>query len=109
MLGQLAGRRHEVITAYRIQRASAATERAVSTTVKFRLLASEEIAAYIASGEWQGKAGGYAIQGIAAVFTSEIRGSFTNVVGLPLAEAVADLRALGGAPRWPPPGFGVSA
>ena len=77
--------------------------------MKFRLLASEEIAAYIASGEWQGKAGGYAIQGIAAVFTSEIRGSFTNVVGLPLAEAVADLRALGGAPGWPPPGFGVSA
>jgi septum formation protein len=109
MLGELCGRRHEVITAYRIQRGAAATERAVSTAVRFRLLGGEEIAAYVISGEWHGKAGGYAIQGIAAAFASEIRGSFTNVVGLPLAEALADLRALGGAPGWPRPGFGVGA
>jgi septum formation protein len=107
MLGQLAGRSHEVITAYRIQHGAGAAERAVSTTVKFRLLAPEEVAAYIQSGEWQGKAGGYAIQGIAGLFASEVRGSFTNVVGLPLAEVVADLRALGALSSWPRPGFGV--
>ncbi len=108
MLGALSGRRHEVITAYRIERAGAVAERTVITVVKFRLLASEEVAAYVASGEWQGKAGGYAIQGIGALFASEIRGSITNVVGLPLSEAVADLRALGGLPGWPPPGFGAT-
>jgi septum formation protein len=107
MLTALAGRRHEVITAYRAQRAAAVAERMVSTVVKFRLLSAEEIAAYVQSGEWQGKAGGYAIQGIAAVFASEIRGSITNVIGLPLAEVVADLRALGALAGWPPPGFGV--
>jgi septum formation protein len=109
MLAQLAGRRHEVITAYRIERGPAAAERVVSTTVKFRLLAPEEIAAYQESREWEGKAGGYAIQGIAGLFASEIRGSFTNVVGLPLAEVVADLRALGALTGWPRSGFGVGA
>jgi septum formation protein len=109
MLSQLAGRRHDVLTAYRIQRGAAVAERTVSTVVKFRLLASDEIAAYVESGEWQGKAGGYAIQGIGALFAGEIRGSITNVVGLPLAEAVADLRASGALPGWPRPGFGVGA
>jgi septum formation protein len=109
MLGRLAGRRHEVVTAYRVQRGAAVAERAVTTTVSFRLLAPDEIAAYVESGEWRGKAGGYAIQGIAALFATEIRGSITNVVGLPLAEVVADLRAVGGLPHWPPPGFGGNA
>jgi septum formation protein len=106
MLGRLAGRRHDVMTAYRVQRGAAVAERAVSTVVNFRLLAPEEIAAYVASEEWRGKAGGYAIQGIAALFATEIRGSITNVVGLPLAEVVADLRAVGGLPGWPPRAFG---
>jgi septum formation protein len=106
MLRRLAGRRHEVTTAYRVQRGSAAAERAVSTTVAFRLIAPAEIDAYVASGEWEGKAGGYAIQGIAAVFATEIRGSLTNVIGLPLAEVIADLRAVGGLASWPPAGFG---
>jgi septum formation protein len=109
MLARLAGRRHEVTTAYRIVRGDAAVARAVSTTVSFRLLAPAEIEAYLDSGEWQGKAGGYAVQGIAALFVPELRGSITNVVGLPLAEVVADLRALGGAPGFPPRGFGVAA
>ena len=109
MLRRLAGRRHDVVTAYRVQRGAAVAERAVTTVVNFRLLAPEEIAAYVASGEWRGKAGGYAIQGIAALFATEIRGSITNVVGLPLAEVVADLRAVGGLPNWPPPGFGGNA
>jgi septum formation protein len=108
MLTALAGRKHEVVTAYRAQRAAAVAERLVSTVVKFRLIAAEEIAAYVQSGEWRGKAGGYAIQGIAALFASEIRGSITNVIGLPLAEVVADLRALGALAGWPPPGFGVN-
>jgi septum formation protein len=106
MLRRLAGRRHDVVTAYRAQRGAAVAERAVTTVVNMRLLAPDEIAAYVASGEWRGKAGGYAIQGIAALFATEIRGSITNVVGLPLAEVVADLRAVGGLPNWPPPGFG---
>jgi septum formation protein len=109
MLTALGGRRHEVLTAYRIQRGEATAERTVSTVVKFRLVGVDEIAAYLESGEWQGKAGGYAVQGIAALFASEVRGSITNVVGLPLAEVVADLRALGALPHWPRPGFGVGA
>jgi septum formation protein len=108
MLAALAGRRHEVLTAYRVERAGAVAERTVATSVSFRLIAADEIAAYVASGEWQGKAGGYAIQGIAAVFASDIRGSFTNVVGLPLAEVIADLRAVGGLGRWPVPAFGAA-
>jgi septum formation protein len=107
MLRKLAGRRHEVTTAYRVQRAAAVAERAVSTAVTFRLIAPAEVDAYVASGEWSGKAGGYAIQGIAAVFATEIRGSLTNVIGLPLAETIADLHAVGGLTGWPPRGFGV--
>jgi septum formation protein len=108
MLQALSGRRHEVITGFRVARGEQSAARAVSTAVSFRLVAADEVAAYVASGEWRGKAGGYAVQGIAAIFAAEIRGSFTNVVGLPLAEVIADLRAVGGLPRWPPPGFGVA-
>jgi len=108
MLSRLAGRRHEVITAFRVQHGTAAAGRRVSTAVAFRLLAPAEIAAYVAHGEWQGKAGGYAIQGVASVFVSEVRGSFTNVVGLPLAETIADLQAVGALAAWPPAGFGNS-
>ena len=107
MLQRLSGRRHEVITAYHIRHRGTAVERAVTTAVSFRLLAPAEIEAYVASGEWQGKAGGYAVQGIAALFTTELRGSLTNVIGLPLAEVVADLRAAGALPNYPPPGFGA--
>jgi septum formation protein len=62
----------------------------------------------VASGEWQGKAGGYAIQGIAAVFATEVRGSITNVIGLPLAEVIADLRAAGALATFPPAAFGAA-
>lgn len=109
MLGRLSGRRHEVITAYHIRHRGTAVERAVTTAVTFRLLSPAEVEAYVASGEWQGKAGGYAVQGIAALFATELRGSLTNVIGLPLAEVVADLRAAGGLPDFPPPGFGAAA
>jgi septum formation protein len=109
MLQRLSGRRHEVITAYHIRHRGAVVERVVTTAVTFRLLAPAEVDAYVASGEWQGKAGGYAVQGIAALFASELRGSLTNVIGLPLAEVVADLRAVGALPNYPPPAFGGAA
>jgi septum formation protein len=108
MLSRLSGRRHEVITAYHIRHRATIVERAVTTAVTFRLLSPAEIDAYVASGEWRGKAGGYAVQGIAALFATELRGSLTNVIGLPLAEVVADLRASGALVRYPPPGFGAT-
>ncbi len=108
MLQRLAGRRHEVLTAYRIRLGARAVERLVSTFVTFRSLDAAEVAAYLASDEWRGKAGAYAIQGIAGSFVTEVRGSFTNVVGLPVAEVLADLRALEALPGYPPPAFGVS-
>jgi septum formation protein len=109
MLARLAGRRHEVATAYRIRAGDALVERTVTTAVAFRALAPAEVEAYVASGEWRGKAGGYAVQGIAGAFVTELRGSVTNVIGLPLAEVVADLRAAGALPRWPPAAFGAGA
>jgi septum formation protein len=107
MLQRLAGHRHEVLTAYRIRHGERRVERTVSTLVTFRSLDAGEVAAYLACGEWRGKAGAYAIQGIAGSFVTDIRGSFTNVVGLPLAEVLADLRALEALPGYPPPAFGV--
>jgi septum formation protein len=109
MLRRLAGRRHEVITAYRAQFAGRMVERVVSTGVSFRSLDPAELRAYLDCGEWQGKAGAYAIQGIAGAFAIEVRGSFSNVVGLPLAEVIADLRALEALPSYPPPAFGGNA
>jgi septum formation protein len=109
MLRRLAGRRHEVMTAYRAQFAGRMVERVVSTGVSFRSLDPAELQAYLDCGEWQGKAGAYAIQGIAGAFAIEVRGSFSNVVGLPLAEVIADLRALEALPGYPPPAFGGNA
>lgn len=102
MLARLAGRRHEVTTAYRVHLAGRDIDRAVTTTVAMRLLEPRELDAYVACGEWRGKAGGYAVQGVAAAFVTELRGSLTNVVGLPLAEVLADLRAIGGLAAYPP-------
>lgn len=96
MLAQLAGRSHRVVTGYAIRAPDgASTARAVTTEVDFRELAAEEIEGYLASGEWRGKAGGYAAQGIAAAFVTAVRGSFTNVIGLPLAEVLMDLERTG--------------
>ena len=106
MLLALAGRRHDVTTAYRISFGGRTLDRAVTTTVSFRSLQPAEVDAYVASGEWKGKAGGYAVQGRAGAFVTELRGSHTNVIGLPLAEVLADLLALGALPAYPPPGFG---
>jgi septum formation protein len=67
--------------------------RLVETMVRFKRLEAAEIDAYLASGEWRGKAGGYAIQGRAAAFVAFLAGSYSNVVGLPLFETVALLEA----------------
>jgi septum formation protein len=109
MLTLLAGRRHEVTTAYKIRHGDRAVDRAVTTLVAVRALRAAELDAYLACGEWRGKAGGYAVQGIAGAFITELRGSHTNVIGLPLAELLADLQALEALPRYPRPAFGDTA
>jgi len=107
MLARLAGRRHEVITGTAVRFGARRTERTVTTLVAMRALQPAELDAYLACGEWRGKAGGYAVQGIAAAFVTDLRGSVTNVIGLPVAEVIADLLALGALTRYPPAGFGV--
>ena len=91
----LSGRRHRVTTAITVAGTGRAVHRAVETTLRFRQLAAAEIDAYLDSGEWRGKAGGYAIQGRAAAFIPWIQGSFSAVVGLPLAETAAILAGFG--------------
>ena len=92
----LSGRRHRVLSAVAL-RAPGGTlrERLSETQVRFKRLSHEEIAAYLASGEWHGKAGGYAIQGSAEGLIAWISGSHSGVVGLPLFETRALLRAAG--------------
>lgn len=91
----LSGRRHRVLTAVALAHGGRLRERLVETTIRFRPLSAAEIEAYLASGEWQGKAGGYAIQGRAAAFALWMQGSYTGVVGLPLAETAVLLAAIG--------------
>ncbi len=79
----LSGRRHRVYGGIVVQKPGAKPlRRTVMTVVRFKRLTKAEIEGYLASGEWQGKAGGYAIQGRAAAFIAGINGSYTNVVGL---------------------------
>ncbi len=75
--------------------------RHVQSQVTFKRLSADEIAAYLASGEWQGKAGGYAIQGRAAALIRFVSGSYSNVVGLPLFETAQLLAGRGYRPRCP--------
>lgn len=82
----LSGRRHRVMTCVAVIRNGQLRSKTVTTIVRFGRLTTRDIDTYIASGEWQGKAGGYAIQGRAAAFIPFISGSHSNVVGLPLAE-----------------------
>ncbi len=92
----LSGRRHRVLGAVAIIAPGGRLgERLVETRVAFKRLESDEIAAYLGSEEWRGKAGGYAIQGRAATFVRSLNGSYSNVVGLPLFETNALLRGLG--------------
>jgi nucleoside triphosphate pyrophosphatase len=97
-LALLSGRRHRVITAVFLRGPGGRCgERLVQSVVGFARLSEREIAAYLASQEWRGKAGGYAIQGCAAAFIRFVSGSYSNVVGLPLFETAQLLRGLG----WP--------
>ncbi len=91
----LSGRRHRVATAICLRQGDRVAERQVETRVRFKRLSEAEIAAYLASDEWRGKAGGYAIQGMAEAFIPAINGSYSNVVGLPLVETVGLLRGAG--------------
>ena len=98
-LALLSGRRHRVFGAVALRAPDGRQgRRLVVTAVRFKRLHAAEIAAYLASGEWRDKAGGYAIQGRAAAFVPAINGSYSNVVGLPLTET-ADLLA-GFGFRW---------
>ena len=86
----LSGRNHRVYTAICIVTPKEAfRQRLVETRVRFKRLSNEDLEAYLASGEWRGKAGGYAIQGLAGTFVVKMVGSYTNVVGLPLYETLS--------------------
>jgi septum formation protein len=91
----LSGRRHRVMTAVCLMLGSRTWERRVETRIKFKRLSDAEVSAYIRSGQWHGKAGGYDIRGMAAAFIPEIYGSYTNVVGLPLCETAGLLQGAG--------------
>ena len=92
----LSGRAHRVHTAISMRTAgSSARRRLVETRVRFKRLSSAEVAAYLASGEWRGKAGGYAIQGLAGAFVVKLIGSYSSVVGLPLYETASLLASDG--------------
>lgn len=97
----LSGRRHKVITALAMRTADALRFRDVVSTVRMKRLSGEEIAEYLETGDWKGKAGGYAIQGPAAAFVPWIEGSHSAIVGLPLAEATSLLTSAGIKRRTP--------
>ena len=86
----LSGRNHRVYTGIcLVTPKEAFRQRLVETRVRFKRLSNDDLEAYLASGEWRGKAGGYAIQGLAGTFVVKLVGSYTNVVGLPLYESMS--------------------
>ena len=91
----LSGRNHRVFTGVAVVRAGRLSARVNETRVSFKPLSDDEIAAYVASGDWRGKARGYGIQGPAGAFVQRIVGSHPAVMGLPLYEAVQLLRGVG--------------
>ena len=99
MLQALSSRTHRVLTGYCILvSAGKAVQRTVATQVRFKKLRDEEIEYYLGTDEWTDKAGAYGIQGAAAFMVETLAGSYTNVVGLPLAQVLGDLEDLGIAP-----------
>ncbi|WP_281973620.1 Maf family protein [Ruegeria faecimaris] len=94
-LHALSGRRHRVITSVAVRRGERVLQRDVVSQVKVKRLSDVEINAYLATGDWQGKAGAYAIQGPAGAFIPWISGSFTGIVGLPLSETAGLLQGIG--------------
>jgi septum formation protein len=100
MLRWLSNKTHQVLTAFVLigerDGRTVSREGLVSTDVAFIDLDGATLADYVASGEWRGKAGAYAIQGIGAALVREVHGSVTNVIGLPVAEVIAALKEVGG-------------
>ncbi|MDG1858029.1 MAG: Maf family protein [Emcibacteraceae bacterium] len=94
-LNILSGRRHDVYTGITLITPNGTSEKTVKTVVKFKNLSHDDIEYYLSHDEWKGKAGAYAIQGIAAQFIRSINGSYSNVVGLPLFEVVNMLKGRG--------------
>jgi len=94
-LAKLGGRRHRVITAIAVKTNSSIWTRDVVTDVKMKRLSDVELNAYLDSNDWQGKAGGYGIQGAAGAFVPWISGSYSAVMGLPVAETAQLLTAAG--------------
>ena len=107
MLEFLSGTLHHVYTSFSIHSLARklAVTRRVESSVKFRQLSAAEIAGYIRSGEGRDKAGAYGAQGLGSIFIEEIRGSFSNIVGLPLAEFITELSSLG---LWSPELMGAA-
>ena len=95
MLQELSGHTHRVLTAVAVQSGRKRVEALSDSRVTFALLSSADIRAYVASGEPMGKAGAYAIQGAAAAWVPRIAGSYSGIMGLPMFETAALLRALG--------------
>jgi septum formation protein len=94
----LSGRRHRVITAVALRVGERIWEKDVVSQVRMKGLSDDELNGYLATDDWKGKAGGYAIQGPAGAFIPWISGSFTGIVGLPLAETANLLQAAGYSP-----------
>jgi septum formation protein len=95
----LGGRRHQVITAVAVRKGERVLVRDSVSVVRMKRLSDAELNAYLSSGEWQGKAGGYGIQGLAGALIPWIQGSYTGIMGLPVAETAALLSAVG-YPVW---------
>ena len=95
MLERLAGRTHEVVAGLCLRTPAWEAQATEVTRVSFRPLTPRDLAQYVASGEWEGRAGGYAIQGLGAVFVEHLAGSYSGVMGLPLYETATLLRTFG--------------
>jgi septum formation protein len=93
MLTSLAGRMHEVLGGLVLRERGEERTAIASTKVYFRTLDPQEIAEYVATGEWKGRAGGYAIQGRGAALVERINGDFWNVVGLPVPDLIRLLKS----------------
>jgi septum formation protein len=102
MLRLLSGRTHEVLTSIALAASGRTSSRVSRSDVTFREITAAEAGAYWDTGEPRDKAGGYAIQGLGAVFIAQLRGSFSGVMGLPLFET-AELLQAAGVPRWDVP------
>jgi septum formation protein len=103
MLRRLQGREHQVLSGVAVASGGSVLARVVASRVELRPLGEAEIAWYVATGEGRDKAGGYAVQGRASLFIRAVQGSTTNVIGLPLLEAVELLGEAGFELPWAPP------